>query len=210
MLDIIARLATISGREQLNVMDLGCGDGDVTAEILKFNGKASCCLIDISEDMVNQSKKRFAGNDNVRVLRHDLNNGLPKALLSEEYDAVVSCISIHHIDYEKRVKLYTDINRVLKSKGYFINGDMFKGNSVKLNEWEFDNWIQWMVTTSKEHLGEEHTFNEVKEKQLDSFKKMEDKPGTIWEMYRDLKAAKFNKVDCMYKLQNLGVIVAEK
>lgn len=46
--------------------------------------------------------------------------------------------------------------------------------------------------------------------ELESSEKMGDKPGTIWDMYRDLIAAGFSNIDCMLKIQNLAVMVATK
>jgi tRNA (cmo5U34)-methyltransferase len=146
----------------------------------------------------------------MRVLLFDLNNGLPQEVLNEKFDAVVSCFALHHLEYDKRVLLYTAIRHVLKNGSLFINGDMFKGDSPVMNERKFDNWVRWMVTKMKEHLGEEITFDDMKRRQLESFQKMGDKPGTIWDMHRDMTAAGFQHVDCMVKVQNLAVMVATK
>ena len=62
----------------------------------------------------------------------------------------------------------------------------------------------------KEHLGEEITFDDMKRRQLESFRKMGDKPGTIWDMHWDMTSAGFQQVDCMLKVQNLAVMVATK
>lgn len=194
----------------MRVLDIGCGHGDVTAEIIKLNSEASFTLIDYSKDMVVSSSERFKDNSKIKILQHDLNNGLPETITDEKFDVVVSCFSLHHIEYYNRIKLYSDIFKVLDENTFFINGDMFKGDSSQMNEWEFDNWVNWMVVKIKEHLGQEKTFEEIKKRQLESFEKMGDKPGTLWDMYSDLKMAGFKNVDCMLKIQNLAVIVAAK
>jgi len=210
ILDIIARIATEFKKDNLKVLDIGCGHGDVTAEILKHNGDAAVTLLDYSDEMIKSSKDRFKDNNKVRILQCDLNKGLPVAFSNEHFDVVVSCFAIHHIDYENRVKLYDNINKVLHENSFFINGDMFKGDSPRMHEWEFDNWISWMRIKIKECMGKDKTFAEIKERQLRNFKNNGDMPGTVWEMYRDLKQARFKSVDCMMKIQNLAIIVAEK
>ena len=97
---------------------------------------------------------------------------------------------------------------MLDHNAFFINGDMFKVDSPEMNEWEFDNWINWMVVKMKENLGWKMTFEEVKNRQLESFQKTGDNPGIIWDMFFDLKAAGFKHVDCMFKIQKLAVMTA--
>jgi len=210
ILSTIARLATDFAGNTPLILDIGCGHGDVTAEILQYKPDARCILIDYSDEMLASCKEAFATNRNISFFQQDLNNGLPDSIKNMKFDAVVSCFSLHHIDFDKRVLLYTDIRNVLKDKSLFINGDMFKGESPQLSEWEFDNWISWMVLKFKENLNQIYSFDEIKNRQLESFKKMGDKPGTIWQMYDDFKKAGFNNVDCMFKIQNLAVLSAQK
>jgi tRNA (cmo5U34)-methyltransferase len=209
ILDTIARIATEFKQGGLRFLDIGSGHGDVAAEILKRRPEAYAMLVDYSESMVLSAKQRFSGNERVNVLRHDLNNGLPK-MPYETFDTVVSCFAIHHIEYDNRMTLYRCIYDMLEPGAFFICGDMFKGDSPVMDDWEFDNWVAWMVAGFKDHLGEEHTFEDIKRRQLESFEKMGDKPGTIWDMYSDLKSAGFEHVDCMLKTLNLAVLVAAK
>ncbi|MBP2644248.1 MAG: Methyltransferase type 12 [Firmicutes bacterium] len=62
----------------------------------------------------------------------------------------------------------------------------------------------------KEHMNMDCTFTEIKERQMEISKMNGDMPGTLWDMYEDLKQAGFKSVDCMLKIQNLAVMVAEK
>ncbi len=207
ILNIIARLATQIPPEQLKIMDIGCGWGQVTEEILKYAPGCSVVMVDFAEEMVGISKERFKDNPNVQVLQHDLNQGMIP-YKEMEYDAVVSCFALHHIAYEKRLRLYTDIRNALKYKGVFVNGDLFKCNSPTLNDWEFDNYIRWMLESIKVELGQDYTFSELKQRQLDNYQAMGDKPGTIWDMYNELRLAGFQFIDCLLKNQNLAVLSA--
>lgn len=208
ILKMIARLSTefISGNPK--ILDLGCGFGDVTAEILKLNANAEVVMMDFSDEMIKLSIERFKENKKIKIIKRDLNYGLPDELINGEFDAVVSCFALHHIDFENRVKLYSDINNSLKKEGIFVNGDLFKGDSPIINQWEFDNWIKWMVKQIKDKFNKEKTFEEVKQKQLKEFEEKEDKPGTVWDMYNDLKEAEFKHVDCLLKDHNLAVLSA--
>jgi len=210
ILTTISRLAAEFGGKAPLILDLGCGHGDVTAGILALKPEARCVLTDFSEEMISLCRERFGGNPNISFYRSDLNNGLPEAVTEMKFDAVVSCFALHHIDFDKRVPLYSAIRAVLNDGSLFINGDMFKGESPLLGGWEFDNWIDWMAVKLKENMNLELTFDEIKKKQLDNFNRMGDKPGTLWEMYNDMKTAGFASADCMFKIQNLAVVAAHK
>lgn len=212
ILTIIAKLATDFTSESPKILDIGCGHGDVTAAILALKPSASLSLVDYSDDMIKMVCERFEHNDNIEVIKHDLNNGLPERLAAAQFDAVVSCFALHHIEFENRIKLYKNIRQVLEGGGLFVNGDRFVGESPAINQWEFDFWIAWMTERIKTVLGIDKTFEEVKRTQLESDKRLGDKPGTIWVMREDLKSAGFKYVDCVWMQYNLGlaVVVASK
>ena len=210
ILSIIARLSTAFVADRPTILDLGCGHGDVTAEILKIRPHASIWMVDFSDEMIRLARERFSDNENIKVIKHDLNGGIPDELLSIEFDQVVSCFAIHHVEYENRVGLYADIRRVLSEDGLFVNGDRFIGESPVVSKWEFDNWIAWMTKQIKNELGIDEIFDHAKRTQMERDEKMGDKPGTLWDMQEDLRQADFQYVDCMWKSHNLGVIVATK
>jgi tRNA (cmo5U34)-methyltransferase len=210
ILTIIAGLATAFITERTQVLDLGCGYGDVTAEVLKMKPEVSVCLVDFSDEMIRLSGERFKDNPGIRIVKHDLNTGITDAAIGKGFDVAVSCFALHHIELANRVKLYSDIRRALNEDGLFINGDRFKEDSPIIDEWVFNSWISYMVQQIRKKLGIEKTVAEVKQTQNVSDRKLGDKPGTIWDMRRDLKRAGFRHVDCLWKYQTLAIIAAAK
>jgi tRNA (cmo5U34)-methyltransferase len=210
ILSIISRLAIESGSANLKIIDLGCGLGDVTAEIVKLKPDVNVLMLDFSDEMIRRSSERFRENKNITVVKHDLNQGISGITDDRGFDAVVSCFAIHHVEFENRIKLYSDIHAILKERGLFINGDLFKEDSPIIDQWEFDNNISAMLVVLKEKLGQEWTFDELKLNRLEHAQKMGDKPGTIWEMFHDMKAAGFGYVDCLWKSGNLAIMAASK
>jgi SAM-dependent methyltransferase len=183
ILSLIARAATAFSPKQARILDLGAGYGDVTAAVLEHRQDSFVTLLDYNNGMLEMSRERFRDNPRVTILHHDLHTSFPGTIAPGSCDAVVSCFSIHHVAFENRVKLYGDILTSLKPGGLFINGDRFTGESAKLSEWEFDNWIGWMVDSVREKTGSEREFEDIKVKQLESDKRLGDKPDTIWEGY---------------------------
>lgn len=208
VLSLIAKLAAACPSPRPTFLDLGCGHGDVTAEILKVVPEASVVMVDFSGEMLRRAGERFANDDRVRILEQDLNSGLPAALAESQFDAVVSCFALHHIGPENRVALYRQIRGVLSHDGLFINGDRFLGESPAMGAWEFDTWVAWMTSRAKERFGISKASAEIRQSQLEMDEKLGDKPGSIWAMREDLGKAGFAYVDCLYKNQITAVIVA--
>lgn len=210
ILSIISRLAIELGSANPKIIDLGCGFGDVTAEIVKLKPDVEVLMLDFSDEMIRRSSERFRDNKNITVAKQDLNQGISGITDEREFDAVVSCFALHHVEFENRIKLYSDVYAVLKEGGLFINGDLFKEDSPIIDEWEFDNNISSLLVIFKEKLGQEWTFDELKLNRLEHGQKMGDKPGTIWEMFHDMRAAGFGFVDCLWKFRNLAIMAATK
>lgn len=210
ILSIISRLAIELGSENPKIIDLGCGFGDVTAEIVKLKPDVEVLMLDFSDEMIRRSSERFKDNKNITVAKQDLNQGISGITDEREFDAIVSCFALHHVEFENRIKLYSDVHAVLKEGGLFINGDLFKEDSPIIDEWEFDNNISSLLVIFKEKLGQEWTFDELKLNRLEHGQKMGDKPGTIWEMFHDMRAAGFGFIDCLWKFRNLAVMAATK
>ena len=153
ILSTISSLATALTPNSPRVLDLGCGNGDVTAAILEEAPEASVLMSDFSGEMVRLSSERFADNPRVAVVEHDLDDGLPPDTPDGTFHAVVSCFSLHHVEHGNRVGLYQEVRRVLRSEGVFVNGDRFTGDAHRVSTWEFDNWIKFMAEQIKVVFG---------------------------------------------------------
>jgi tRNA (cmo5U34)-methyltransferase len=210
ILSIISRLAIELSSANPRIIDLGCGLGDVTAEIVKLKPDVEVLMLDFSDEMIRRSSERFRDNKNITVVKQDLNQGISGITDEREFDAVVSCFALHHVEFENRIKLYSDIRAILKERGLFINGDLFKEDSPIIDQWEFDNNISALLVMLKEKLGQEWTFDELKLNRLENARKMGDKPGTLCDMFHDMRAAGFGYVDCLWKSGNLAIIAATR
>ena len=210
ILSIISRVAAELGPANPKIIDLGCGLGDVTSEILKLKPQADVLMIDFSDEMIRRSSERFRDNKNITVVKRDLNQGILDITDERGFDAVVSCFSIHHVEFENRINLYSDIRELLKEQGLFINGDIFREDSPAIDQWELNNRISSLMLQFKEKLGQEWTFDELKLNRLENAQKMGDKPGTLWEMFHDMRAAGFRYIDCLWKSRSLAIVTATK
>ncbi len=210
ILSKIANLALMFVSTQPKILDLGCGSGDVTAEIIKQRPDTSACMVDLSEEMIQLVRERFRNNKNIEVISSNLDDGIPDNLLSKKFDVVTSTFALHHVEYEKRVGLYSQIKHILCDGGLFINGDMFIGESPAITDWERDNMVGQASKRFNSELGLKTTPEQVKHRLLEESAEQGDKPGTIWNMCEDLRQAGFQYVDCIWMNYYLGIVVASR
>src|SRR5690349_21309017 len=82
------------------VLDLGTGDGRLLALVKLARPETQAIALDFSPPMLEAVRARFAGDQSVEVVAHDLEQPLPEM---GRFDAVVSSFAIHHCgDQRKR------------------------------------------------------------------------------------------------------------
>lgn len=87
------------------ILDLGAGTGLLTEWIIKKYPKAEYTLVDIADGMLDVAKERFKGLDNISFKVEDYWNGISGG----KYDAIISSMSIHHLDINEKKELFKSI-----------------------------------------------------------------------------------------------------
>lgn len=106
---LVTLISSLSNRQNLYILDVGCGDGRVLSYFAKNN---KCFGVDISEVPLIAAKKK-----NIKTYCVDLENEkLP--FESNYFDTIICSEVIEHICNSDN--LLHEINRVLKMRGYFI------------------------------------------------------------------------------------------
>lgn len=138
------------------ILDLGCGTGNLTDQMFKKYPEAEIDALDISEEILNESRRRFNHTPNIRYIQADFKSlHLPPG----SYDLVMSSIAIHHIEDTEKIKLYKEVFQALSNGGIFIFADQTRGITDEIYKkniscWKeeamklgstLENWDMWMA-----------------------------------------------------------------
>jgi tRNA (cmo5U34)-methyltransferase len=122
-IDVMLRLLSAGGRPIRRFLDLGCGDGVLSAAILERFPDAEAVLVDFSAPMLDAARNRVAGDVPAQFINADY--GLPGWTQSiaefAPFDAVVSGYSIHHQPDARKREVYGEIFGLLHPRGLFVN-----------------------------------------------------------------------------------------
>ncbi len=111
-------LVEVVGTGARRVLDLGTGAGDALALVLAASPDASGVGLDFQPAMLERARERFAGNERVTIVEHDLDQPLPAL---DSFDLIVSSFAIHHLAPTRQQALYCETFHMLRPGGRFAN-----------------------------------------------------------------------------------------
>ena len=178
------------------MLDLGAGTGLLTYYWFQECKTAEYVLVDIADEMLDISRKRFAGLKNVHHRILDYTKQLPEG----KFDAVISALSIHHLDDMRKMELFERIYETLPTGGIFINYDQFCAGSPMMNEWFDFYWENQLVQS------------ELTTKDIELWKERRklDLECSVEEEMSMLRQCSFSEVKCLYSYHKFSVIIAVK
>lgn len=113
------------------VLDLGCGDGRLTALVLSAYPASVALCIDMSPPMLDAATARFEADERVTLAVHDLDHELPFDGL---FDAVITSLAVHHVPDERKRTLYAEIAQLLTPGGVFCNLEIVASPTQTLHD----------------------------------------------------------------------------
>lgn len=178
------------------ILDIGAGTGLLSAFMLARYPKAKLTLIDLSEKMLDVARARFKDQPNVSYVVADYT----KHEYEDQFDLVISSLSIHHLTDSEKKNLYAKIFTLLKHNGLFINADQVLGFTPTIEALYKEDWKKKIEASGL-----------TKDELLAAYERTKlDKMSTLEDQLNWLKDAGFSDVDCIYKYFNFVVFFGRK
>jgi len=182
--------------DSFSLLDLGAGTGLLTASIISIFPNTTATLMDLSEKMLEKAQERFLSNKKVNFLVWDYSH----SSLPEEYQVIVSAMSIHHLSNDEKKSLYQRVYDALKYDGIFINADLVRGETNKTEQIYHDMWMNWIQEAGLS----KHELSGIIDRMH------YDKPSSLSDQLQWLREIGFQDVDCYYKYFNFAVYSGRK
>ena len=169
----------------VRVLDLGTGDGATLALVLSAHTDARGVAADVQPAMLERARERFAGDERVEVVQHDLDQPLPASL--GRFDLVVSSFAIHHVFDDRKRALYGEVFAMLEPGGRFANLEHVASPTEALHR-------EFLAAIGKTPETDDPS----------------NKLASVEDQLTWLRAAGFEQVDCHWKWLELALLAGRK
>ncbi len=189
--EVLERVAGDVGR----VLDLGAGTGLLSAAITGAFPDAEIDLLDASEAMLAQARRRLGGAVHA-VHVADMCGALPAG----PFDAVVSALAIHHLEHPDQRALTARVHTALRPGGVFVNAEQVDAPTPELTAIYEQRWAE-----DCRALG-------AAEAEIDAARERmrHDRCADVETQLRWLREGGFATADCIYKSWRFAVLIAQK
>ncbi|MDE1162960.1 MAG: methyltransferase domain-containing protein [Acidobacteriaceae bacterium] len=186
-----AALALVPG-EALTIVDLGAGSGLFSAMLYAAFPNAELYLVDFSTNMLELAKKRLGESPRVHYVLADYST----EALPTDADAIVSALSIHHLEDDAKQALLPRILAALRPGGVFVNADHIAGPTPEAEEIYQQ---RWLAAIREDGATEQQISDSL-------FRQQEDRRSPVAEQLGWIAAAGFADVDCWHKDNSFAVM----
>ena len=126
--DTYKRFCELLPKSNASVLEIGCGPGNITRHILNINPRLKILATDISENMINLTKKN---NPEVDVQILDCRN---LNLINKTFNSIVCGFTIPYLSQSDCSKLISDCSKLLSKEGIiyisFVSGEYKKSGFI--------------------------------------------------------------------------------
>ena len=195
----------IAKEHETRFLDVGCGTGNTTAEILKLFPGAHVSCVDGSTEMISRAQNKFQGR-NVGFHAQEIGReGWNRQWIGNPFDAAISLFVLEHLPFDTYRQVLSDLFEVLKPGAWFVAAEGYAGERCleiyfeEMALWEEKALSKGVVT--KEQLDRAKALSA--EKEVHYFSPVDDKKKWWTE-------AGFTEVGVIWFYYCIGVMVGRK
>jgi tRNA (cmo5U34)-methyltransferase len=178
------------------ILDIGAGSGLMTVLVRDRFPEAHIHLIDFSGAMLALARQRLGDASTITYEQADY----VAAALPANMDAVVSSLSIHHLEDADKRKVFGKIYESLAPGGVFINAEQVAGPTPAL---EARYKTLWLEQVRKAGASEEQIEGAL-------YRMREDRCASVEDQLGWLRAAGFADADCWFKENRFAVLAGSR
>ncbi len=191
------RALPVAPTDAVDVLDLGAGTGLLSAFILESFPKARLTLVDASPEMLDIARERFASSSGpIDYVAGDYSRVLPQG----EFHAVVSALSIHHLEEGEKLALWRRVLEALRPGGVFVNADQVLGGTPEEEAFFREEWLREV-----RELGVSQADLAGAQERM-----REDRMSTLQVQLDGLTQAGFEQVGCLFQEKSFAVFTGRK
>jgi tRNA (cmo5U34)-methyltransferase len=178
------------------ILDLGAGTGILTTFVRSWYPNAHIHLIDFSAPMIDIARTRLAADSNLSFEVADY-TAVP---LGENYDAIVSALSIHHLEHAAKKSLFAKIFAALRPGGVFVNAEQVAGPTPALDAVYKALWLQQVREAGA-----------TPQQIADSlYRQQDDRCASVEDQLDWMREAGFTDADCWFKDNRFAVLAGTR
>ena len=182
--------------DSMSIVELGAGSGLFSTMLRAAFPEAHLTLIDFSEAMLKLAKARLGDDPHMTFTLADYTvEPLPK-----DCDAIVSSLSIHHLEDEHKRAVLQSILEALKLGGLFVNADHIAGPTAELEEVY---QLRWLANVRALGATEQQISDSL-------YRQQEDRRSSVAVQLAWMREAGFADVDCWYKYSSFVVMAGRR
>ena len=183
------------------ILELSCGEGLLSETVLQRFPTATLHGYDLSPAMLEQAKIRLASFGNRFAPRQfDLTSSAWRSR-ELQFHAVVSSLTIHHLDGPEKLRLFLDLYQMMRPGGVLVIADLIAptrplGTAVAAQAWD-----EAVRRRSQRIDGNDAAFSQFQKLKWNMYhypedpEKAIDKPSSLLDQLKWLEQAGFTAVD---------------